>query len=106
MLLALLVAAVAWLAFTPDPPPRATTGWDKANHALAFCSMAVAALSGWPRARRVAVPAVLLGYGVLIELVQAFVPGRSAEAADLAADATGIVIGALLVHGWRRARGT
>ena len=106
LLFVLTVLAVAWLAFTPHPPPRATTGWDKANHALAFCAMALAALGGWPRAPGWAVPAALLGYGVLIECVQAVVPGRSAEWADLLADAAGIALGLLLVHGGRRWRRT
>lgn len=97
-LLALLLLAVAWLAFSPAPPPQADTGWDKANHALAFAVLAaVGELALWPhRARRRLTVAGLLCYGALIELLQSQLPARSGEWGDLAADAAGIVIGLLL----------
>ena len=38
----------------------------------------------------------LLGFGVLIEVAQLYVPGRSAEWADLLADAIGIACGAVI----------
>lgn len=98
----LLVSGVAWLAFTPHPPPEADTGWDKANHALAFATMALVAWRGWPAQGFARVAAALLGYGVLIELVQAFVPGRSSEAADVLADAAGLLIAWALSRLFRR----
>ncbi|MBK9363989.1 MAG: VanZ family protein [Rubrivivax sp.] len=97
-LLALLLLAVAWLAFSPAPPPQADTGWDKANHALAFAVLAaVAELAVWPHpARRWLTVVGLLAYGALIEGVQSRLPPRSGEWSDLAADAAGIAIGLLL----------
>lgn len=97
-LLALLLLAVAWLAFSPAPPPQADTGWDKANHALAFAVLAVVAeLALWPLpARRRRIGAGLIVYGALIEVVQSRLPARSGEWTDLAADAVGIGIGLLL----------
>jgi VanZ family protein len=47
----------------------------------------------------------LLAYGVLIELLQSRIPGRSAEAADVLADAIGIALGLsayALVAWWTR----
>jgi hypothetical protein len=35
-LLAVLMGLTTWLALSPQPPPQADTGWDKANHGLAF----------------------------------------------------------------------
>lgn len=97
-LLALLLLTVAWLAFSPAPPPRADTGWDKANHALAFAVLALLAdLALWPRpARRRLIVAGLLAYGAVIEVGQSRLPPRSGEWGDLAADAVGIGIGLLL----------
>jgi VanZ family protein len=97
-LLLLLVLVVAWLAFTPAPPPQADNGWDKANHALAFAILAaVAELALWPHpARRRLNVAALLAYGALIEVVQSRLPARSGEWSDLAADGVGIAIGLLL----------
>jgi VanZ family protein len=108
-LLAVLLVAVAWLAFTPAPPPQADTGWDKANHALAFAVLALVAECGWwphpQRSRRVALG--LLAYGALIELVQSRIPERSGEWADWLADAIGIALALALVRlaqapWWRR----
>jgi len=103
LLLVLLLSVTTWLAWTPDPPPRLDTGWDKANHLLAFTALTVTALLGArPRRRRdAACAAALLAYGTLIEAVQAFVPGRSAEPADLLADATGIGCALLLARALR-----
>jgi VanZ family protein len=99
-LLALLVVAIGWLALSPRPPTLFSTGWDKANHLLAFATLAAAASFGWVAARRrVAIAFWLLGYGALIEVLQHWVPGRSSEFADLVADAVGIAFG-LWLAGW------
>ena len=99
MLLGALALAVCWLAFSPAPPPAADTGWDKANHALAFAVLAVTAeLAFWPLPRRRWVTALgLLAFGGFIELVQAQIPERTGEWPDLLADGSGIALGLLLV---------
>jgi VanZ family protein len=89
------VIAVSWLALTPRPPSLADTGWDKVNHVLAFTALAAVAWFGFPASRAPAM-ATLLGYGGLIEVAQSFTPTRSAEWADLLADAAGIACGSLL----------
>lgn len=95
VLLLAAVPGVAWLAFDPHPPPAADTGWDKSNHALAFGVMAMLAWAGYPGpARRpLQVTAWLMAYGVVIEVVQSRIPGRSGEWPDLIADAAGIALG-------------
>lgn len=100
-LLVLLLLVISWLAFGPRPPAGIDTGWDKANHLLAFATLAlVSGLSGVRRSSAIALG--LLGYGVFIELVQSQVPGRSAEAADVLADMAGVGLGLLLLGGLRR----
>lgn len=93
--LAALGLLIAVLALTPDPPPQVDTGWDKANHVLAFAAL------GWA-ARGAAGPgpaaawrwmAGVMVYGVLIEMLQTQVPGRHGEMADLVADAVGLAAG-------------
>ena len=91
----LLVIIVSWLAFSPKPPPAATLGWDKLNHASAFVALAFCAARAHAGAT-LRIVAGLLGYGVFIEVVQTFVPGRSGEAADLLADGVGLALGLLL----------
>ena len=91
ILLLLLLCVVSWLAFTPAPPPVMDTGWDKLNHFATFATLTVLACVGYASRWRVA--AALLSYGIFIECVQAFIPERTAEAADVLADAVGIAIG-------------
>lgn len=102
-----LTLAVLWLALAPQPPREFDTGWDKANHLLAFAAMTATAWRGWAhdaagRRAGAAVIATQCALGVLIELLQSQVPGRSADAQDLVADALGIALGALLA--WRLLR--
>jgi VanZ family protein len=88
---ACLVIVLA-LALMPPQVHLPSTGWDKANHALAFIALAVLGCGGYPRRK----PAVLLGllvYGVLIEVLQGLTGYRSAEWLDLAADGAGLVCG-------------
>ena len=92
-LFALLIATISWLALSPHPPSGVSTGWDKANHALAFAALMGSGRLAWPP-RLALLAGALLAYGVLIELLQAQIPGRSAEAWDVLADALGIAIGA------------
>jgi VanZ family protein len=97
-------AVSAYFAFTPAGPKLPFSVWDKATHVAAFAAMGLAAAlaqpPGWRRAGNAA--AVLLGYGGFIELVQSALPNRTAEAADLLADAVGIAGGMLLAAALRR----
>ena len=99
IVLILLLLTIAWLAFSPNPPPEASTGWDKMNHLLAFSVLAACASFAWAgtRWRFAWVTLALLAYGVFIEVVQTQIPGRSGEWPDLLADSLGIAIGLLLV---------
>jgi len=95
VLLALLLCTITWLALTPAPPQQANLGWDKLNHAAAFATLAAVAslgqLGGWVR-----IVWALATYGALIEVLQSFIPTRSAEWGDLLADGIGIASGLLL----------
>lgn len=98
VLLALLVGAVCFLAFSERPPEQLSSGWDKLNHGAAFATITMTALLACPRRGR-GLWLVLLGvfaFGGLIEVVQGFVPSRSSEWADLLADSLGIVAGTIV----------
>lgn len=92
----LVAGAVAYLALSPAPPVMIDTGWDKANHMLAFATMAFTAVLSCRRsnAKRIFLMGVLFAYGGLIEILQASVPNRTADWADLLADTVGIAAGA------------
>jgi VanZ family protein len=99
--LVVLLCVISVLALSPTPPREADLGWDKLNHLAAFGALAVTASLGFGRAwARVGVS--LLGYGALIEVVQAFIPNRSSDWDDLLADAVGIVLGLALAAGASR----
>jgi VanZ family protein len=99
IVLILLLVTIGWLAFSPNPPPQADTGWDKMNHLLAFSVLTACACFAWAGTpwRFARVTLALLAYGVFIEVVQTQIPGRSGEWPDLLADSLGIAIGLLLV---------
>ena len=101
VILVLLIGCIAVLALLPAPPTDFDTGWDKLNHWLAFGSLAFAASlsSQSSRTTRLLLLLSLLGFGGLIEVAQLYVPGRSAEWADLLADAIGIACGAAVASG-------
>jgi VanZ family protein len=96
-LLALLVLAACWLAFTPNPPPQIDTGWDKANHFLCFGALAFVALRAFPTGHRrhAAIAQGGLAFGLFIEAVQSRIPGRDAEALDILADSVGLALALL-----------
>jgi VanZ family protein len=99
-----MLLGTCWLAFEPHPPPVIDTGWDKANHALAFSTLMLVGCRAFVGARRrELVPSLaLLAYGVLIELVQAQIPGRDADWHDVVADTVGLAIGSALARPWLR----
>lgn len=108
-LLALLLVVITWLALTPQPPSGMSLGWDKANHAAAFGSLAFCTVwAKWQQPRQwVWVVLWLLAYGIGIEIAQSFIPPREADVHDVMADSVGIALGLLaawpIAHLSRRA---
>jgi VanZ family protein len=98
------LAVVSWLAFTPSPPEAVSRVSDVILHAMAFTYLTFAlGLAHDQRPLRIAV--LMLGYGVLIEVVQSLIPERSAELKDVLVDAAGIVVGIValrLLGDWTR----
>jgi len=87
----LCLVIVLVLSLLP-PQPLPTTGWDKANHVLAFAVLAMLGCWGYPQ-RQVPVLLGLLAYGGLIELLQALTDYRTGELLDVVADGVGLVLG-------------
>lgn len=92
------------LALMPPVPHMPTTGWDKANHLLAFAVLAWLGIHAYPQ-RMASVLSGLLAYGVLIEILQSFTTYRSADWHDLLADGLGLLLGWLLTRMQRRKKG-
>lgn len=83
------------LALMPgDASASPIFGWDKLDHIAAFTALTVLARCAWPGQSRLLTALVVLGVGVLIELLQGF-PGlrRQPSAFDVLADIIGIALG-------------
>jgi hypothetical protein len=87
----LCVAAVLVLALLPASAHLPTTGWDKANHGLAFGVMTLLGRWAYPRSTATLVLG-LFAYGGLIEALQALTPDRSSEWGDWLADCIGLAL--------------
>lgn len=71
---------------------------DVVLHAFAFTYLSFALRLAYERRSPLQIFIVLIGYGVLIELVQNFEPERAAEFKDLLVDVAGIGLGLLLAR--------
>ena len=94
--IALLVCT--WFALSSSPPEAVFAIGDKVLHTSAFLVLTFL-LSIAHFGRRLWPPAAwMLLYGIAIELIQAALPTRSAEWADLGVDVVGIALGLLAVR--------
>lgn len=77
--------------------------WDKLEHAGMFFPMLWLALLAYaPGLRLMPLTVTLVAYGITIELIQYFVPGRSCSGLDVLADTTGVVLATMTVVVWRK----
>ena len=103
----LVMAVIFCISSLPDAPlPEGMS--DKTGHTLGYTLLGLtvvrAMAGGLPRriTWSVALTAIAIttGYGALDEVHQRFVPGRTASAGDLLADASGAAIGTALCWAW------
>ena len=103
-----LMAAIFVVSGSSSPPGLPASISDVMAHAVAYAALGATmlrAVAGADRSR-ITVGGVLLAvvltvsYGLTDEIHQAFVPGRTPELRDLAADAAGAAAGAGLVWAW------
>jgi VanZ family protein len=93
-----MLALILVLALVPLPVIVATEVLsDKLIHLVVFAVLMIWFAALYPKNRAWVLFLALLAYGVLMELLQAQVPSRYAEVADLAADAVGLGLGWALV---------
>jgi VanZ family protein len=91
--LVVAVTVTCYLAFTPRHFHVLELFWDKLKHAAAFATLALLVDFSFPASRfGVAKMLLLLGYGVMIEFVQYFLPYREASSLDVLADVVGIAL--------------
>jgi len=85
------VAAITYLAMTRQEYPLVKDISDKASHIVAFYVLALLVDFSFPQ-KTFGLSKItgLLSYGLLIEVVQSFLPGRTPSLLDLLADGVGI----------------
>lgn len=85
--------AVLLLAMMPPDEVIVSTGWDKANHTLAFFVLLGLFDISYPTLNiyRTKIT-IILFYGVFIEILQLFSPDRFASLLDVLADSIGLFL--------------
>ena len=89
-----LVMLVIYLSVAPAPEVPRVPGGDVVGHLLAYCTlmfwfMQLAANRG----SRALIALALIALGIALEFAQLYVPGRTYELTDMAANATGVFLG-------------
>ena len=93
------LVACTYLALTPSPPQSVFQVGDVVLHAFAFTYLTFSLSLAHPSQRALVPGLWMLGYGLLLEVVQSFEAARSAELKDLMVDLVGICLG-LLAARW------
>jgi VanZ family protein len=98
-----VLAAVTWLSLAAGAPPPPPGISDKIKHTSAYTVLGITGLLAFSKhPGRLA--GFLLGWGILMEIGQKFVPGRSPEAADVLANLLGIALAWFVMRTWLRNR--
>lgn len=96
LLLGLALLVVTYMMLTPEPPQPELLDFsqsDKLEHLISFLILAFLADAGWAESGfnpRKYIP--LLGYAVVIETLQHFVPGREVSVWDMLANGSGLAL--------------
>ncbi len=104
--LAVFIAAVAftlWAALSPGDDKAGLIPWDKAKHFIVFYGLTFLATLALPKSRFWKIGIVLLGFGILIEILQGLpIIGRDCDPFDVLADFCGIgfYFGPVVVAQW------
>ena len=89
----LTLAAASYL-----PPLEIFKWWDKAQHAIAFGTLAVLAVLAFPGVSNFRIGLLLIAHGVLIEVLQYFTGYRFGDWQDAVANGVGVLVGLVLAR--------
>jgi VanZ family protein len=97
--------AISYMAFVPNYSgmPHLVSMSDILNHFLAFFSLSMLFYFAYQSLSSKTRIGLLLFFAVFIEVIQYFLPTRSAEIADVLVDACGLFIAFLIQHQIKRA---
>ncbi|MEW6677543.1 MAG: VanZ family protein [Pseudomonadota bacterium] len=94
----LLVAAVVYLSLTGNPPDTGIRSGDKLGHLLAYLSL----MAWWGQlsSRHGRLLVVFIAMGALLEGLQSLTPVRQPGLLDMAANASGALLGWMASRRW------
>ncbi len=93
----LVFATLLFLTLTPQPQqPIKLQNIDKLFHFIAFAGFTALLKIAFQRLKRITIISLSIALGVLIEVIQYFIPNRGFSFADMLADALGALIGLAL----------
>ncbi len=96
LLFFIILFIIMYLATTTNPHMAVVQSmWDKANHFAAFITLYVLLSLAFKDLSITYKVFLLLGFGMLIEIVQYFIPGREFSFLDVVADSVGIFMGVM-----------
>ncbi|MBD3823204.1 MAG: VanZ family protein [Epsilonproteobacteria bacterium] len=98
----LCLIAIEYLATTSLHIEIVETLWDKFNHFFAFATLMVLLTLAYGHLTQLQRVALLLAFGIQIELVQAFLPSRYFSLLDVVADTIGIAVGIVIIWLFKR----
>ena len=89
----ILLLLSAYLSLTPLDHPVSPISWDKANHFAGYFLLYATLDLGYLTSKKLlAKLALVLGYSVLIEIIQYFIPSRQFSLFDILANFLGILL--------------
>ncbi|MEH6557110.1 MAG: VanZ family protein [Oceanicoccus sp.] len=96
-LFAIALIGVTVLAVVPQESVIVTSGWDKANHLIAFFVLLALLDTAYPALYFLRQKIlILIGYGILLELLQGMIADRDASLLDVLADCAGLAVYAII----------
>ena len=98
------LVSIEYLATTTQEIKPLEHTWDKANHFIAFMTLYVLLSLAYKNLSVVMKIALLLAFGMQIEIVQSFIPGRDFSGFDVVADSVGITIGIVIYYVYEKYR--
>ena len=87
---------LTYLALTPIQIQGTQKIWDKGAHFIAYALLLIFMKLVWTKWSYFQLGSVCVGYSCLMEVVQYFIPSRSAELLDIWANFLGVMLGILL----------
>jgi VanZ family protein len=98
-------ALVGALSLVPSRALPSTDISDKLEHLLAYAALGLVGVATARNGNRVVLSILgIIAFGIGIEILQMFAPGRHAEVGDVLADAAGAIIGGAVAMMLRRKR--